>query len=116
MAISFYMLTNLFSMSCSSETHIGCHQLSHASCLITPTLLSVLPKVSTILDTCESEIDYSFRKIQPDWRYIDLTSVDVNTLSRLKFSANESGQMHGFAGYFDTVLYKDVILSLSLLG
>ena len=29
----------------------------------------------------------------------------------MKFSATESGQMHGFAGYFDTVLYKDVMLS-----
>eukprot|EP00124_Ichthyophonus_hoferi_P000328 Ihof_evm24s11 gene=Ihof_evmTU24s11 len=53
--------------------------------------------------------------IKPLFTFVHPNRDPHNTNERydhLKFKANESATMHGFAGYFDTVLYKDVKLSI----
>lgn len=37
--------------------------------------------------------------------------IDNGRFKSLEFSIAEDCAIHGFAGYFDTVLYKDVMLS-----
>lgn len=39
-------------------------------------------------------------------------TIDNSRHKKLEYSCSESATLHGFAGYFDTVLYKDVTLSL----
>lgn len=39
--------------------------------------------------------------------------IDNSRFKQLQFKIRQNGVLHGFAGYFETVLYKDVMLSIN---
>lgn len=38
--------------------------------------------------------------------------IDNTRYKKLSFTATQDSVIHGFSGFFDTVLYKDVVLSI----
>ena len=71
------------------------------------TFKSVSPFITLIMVPikCYYSIAYSMFPISDD-------PIDNNRYKCMKFKCNTSNVLvHGLAGYFDTVLYKDVMLS-----
>lgn len=50
-------------------------------------------------------------QIIPPVLCLPVERIDNSRVKSLEFEAKTSYTMHGFAGYFETVLYKDVTLS-----
>ena len=79
-----------------------------SACLVqkSPALLCVARLQSTKVNLCESKLHVFVFFLSVD------TPINNERYTSLRFHVKESYVLHGFAGYFDTVLYDDFTLSM----
>lgn len=113
--------TRKFLISSTKRNHLTTDSSYHTSSIYKPSTIWHLFKsyshsfILTLVRTAsEISLTRSNSNILSISKYFHLVEVPIDNTryKKLVFEAAQDSVLHGFSGFFDTVLYKDVILSI----